>query len=167
MQKFADWFDRNIAAWSTSISLGYLMGFTPVFAEFFGLPLDIRHVTLNTGMFAFAAAHFGVSAFSHHWLYSAMIGIAMMFVLNLGVSFGIASYVALRAYDVSREERLSLLGYVLKQVVHSPLRFLFPVKPKAAAEGPVEAVEPSAPAQVEEAAESGSSVSHSGGESSG
>jgi site-specific recombinase len=161
MQQFADWFDRNIAAWSTSISLGYLMGFTPVFAEFFGLPLDIRHVTLNTGMFAFAAAHYGVSAFRHHWLYSAMIGVAVMFVLNLGVSFGIASYVALRAYDVNHEERLSLLGYVLKQVVRSPLRFLFPVEPKLSAVGPAEIAGDPVPVGAEGAAESGSTVSDS------
>lgn len=161
MQKFADWFDRNIAAWSTSISLGYLMGFTPVFAEFFGLPLDIRHVTLNTGMFAFAAAHYGVSAFSHHWLYSAMIGIAVMFVLNLGVSFGIASYVALRAYDVNHEERLSLLDYVLKQVVRSPLRFLFPVEPKLPGVGPAEIAEEPVPVGAEGTVESRSTVSDS------
>jgi site-specific recombinase len=161
MQKFADWFDRNIAAWSTSISLGYLMGFTPVFAEFFGLPLDIRHVTLNTGMFAFAAAHYGSSAFSHHWLYSAIIGIAVMFVLNLGVSFGIASYVALRAYSVNHEERWSLLRYVLKQIVHSPLRFLFPVKPKLSAAGTAEIAEEPVPVAAEGAAESGPTVSNS------
>ena len=105
MQKIADWVDRNIGPWSTSISLGYLLGFTPESFPFFGLPLDVRHVTLNTGMFAFAAARFGPSAFRQVWLYSAMVGIAIMFVLNLGVSFAIASFVALRAYDVGHKER--------------------------------------------------------------
>jgi site-specific recombinase len=133
MQRFADWVDRNTGAWSTSISLGYLMGFMPVFFEFFGLPLDVRHVTLNTGMFAFAAARFGSSVFSQVWLYSAMVGIAMMFVLNLGVSFAIASFVALRAYDVGHKERASLLHYVLRQMISSPLQFLFPVQKKPVA----------------------------------
>jgi site-specific recombinase len=131
MQKIANWFDRNIGPWSTSISLGYLLGFTPVFFEFFGLPLDVRHVTLNTGMFAFAAARFGPAAFRQEWLYSAMVGIATMFVLNLGVSFAIASFVALRAYDVGHEERASILRYVFRQMVSSPLQFLFPVQSKA------------------------------------
>jgi site-specific recombinase len=130
MRQIADWFDRNVAPWSTSIALGYLMGFTPVIAEFFGLPLDIRHVTLNTGMFAFSAAHFGLSAFSQLWLYSVVVSIMIMFVLNLGVSFGIASYVALRAYEVGREERLTILRYVFGQIVQSPARFLYPVEPK-------------------------------------
>jgi site-specific recombinase len=130
MQNLATWFDHNIAAWSTSISLGYLMGFMPEIAHFFGLPLDVRHVTLNTGMFAFAAVRFGPHAFSQLWLYSAVAGIATMFVLNLGVSFAVASFVALRAYDVGRQERLSILRDVLKQIVQSPLRFLYPVEIK-------------------------------------
>jgi site-specific recombinase len=133
MQRIADWVDRNIGPWSTSISLGYLMAFLPVMAEFFGLPLDVRHVTLNTGMFAFAAARFGFSAFVQVWLYSAMVGIVVMFVLNLGVSFAIASYVALRAYNVERQERTALLRYVLKELINSPLQFFFPVQAKQAA----------------------------------
>ena len=131
MQTIADWVDRNIGPWSTSISLGYLLAFLPVVAEFFGLPLDVRHVTLNTGMFAFAAARVGPSAFVQVWLYSAMVGIAVMFVLNLGVSFAIASYVALRAYDVSHQERVSLLRYVLKQLISAPLQFFYPVRAEA------------------------------------
>jgi site-specific recombinase len=147
MQKLADWVDRNIGPWSTSISLGYLLGFTPVFFEFFGLPLDVRHVTLNTGMFAFAAARFGPSAFGQIWLYSAMVGIAIMFVLNLGVSFAIASFVALRAYDVGHRERASILHYVLRQMMSSPLQFLFPVQQKAVgSETPPNDMERPAPA---------------------
>jgi site-specific recombinase len=147
MRRFADWVDRNVGPWSTSISLGYLLGFMPVFFEFFGLPLDVRHVTLNTGMFAFAAARFGFSVFGQVWLYSAIVGIAMMFVLNLGVSFAIASFVALRAYDVGHQERASLLRYVFRQMMSSPLQFLFPVQPKAAvSEGPPSDMERPAPA---------------------
>ena len=131
-QKIALWVDRNIGPWSTSISLGYLLGLAPVMAEFFGLPLEVRHVTLNSGMFALAAARFGPAAFRQIWLYSAMVGIAITFVLNLGVSFAIASFVALRAYDVSHKERASILRYVLTQMISSPLQFLFPVQAKRA-----------------------------------
>lgn len=147
MQNIAGWVDRNIGPWSTSISLGYLLAFTPVLAEFFGLPLDVRHVTLNTGMFAFAAARFGLAAFSQIWLYSAIVGVAVMFVLNLGVSFAIASFVALRAYNVSHQERVALLRYVLKQMISSPRQFLLPppAKPPEVA-GPSEDVERPAPA---------------------
>ena len=58
-------------------------------------------------------------------------GIAITFVLNLGVSFSIASLVALRAYNVGHSERLSILKPTFsgKQLVRSPWRFLFPVDP--------------------------------------
>jgi hypothetical protein len=63
--------------------------------------------------------------------------------------------VALRAYDVGREERLSILRYAFKQIAQSPLRFLFPVEPKPTpAELPAETTEQPAPVPVVEAAES-------------
>jgi site-specific recombinase len=138
MRKLAQRVDNNIGPWTTSISLGYLLAFVPVIAEFFGLPLDVRHVTLNTGMFAFSAARFGFAAFTQFWLYSAIIGIVVMFVLNLGVSFALASFVALRAYNVSHQERSSLLRYVLRQIVSSPRQFFLPPRedqPQAAVPG--------------------------------
>jgi len=128
MQRLADWVENNTASWSTSIVLGYLLGFTPEIAHFFGLPLDVRHVTLSTGMFALAAARYGTGAFGHNWFYFAVAGIAVTFVMNLGVSFAIASIVALRAYDVKHAERLAIMKYVLGQMARHPLRFVYPVE---------------------------------------
>ena len=127
MQRFAHWFENHIASWSTSIVLGYMLGFFPEVARFFGLPLDVRHVTLNSGMLALAAARYGVASFGHHWFYFAVAGIGMTFVLNLGVSFAIASITALRAYNVHHQERVKILKYLLGQIIHSPLRFIFPI----------------------------------------
>ena len=132
MTRLADWIELNLAGWSTSIALGYLLGFVPVIARFFGIPFDVRHVTLSTGTLALAAARFGTSSFGHDWFYYAMAGIGVTFVLNLGVSFSIASFVALRAYDVRAREQFLLLRYLLRQIVRSPWRFLFPVEPETA-----------------------------------
>jgi site-specific recombinase len=128
MQRLAGWFENNIASWSTSIVLGYMMGFFPEVAHFFGLPLDVRHVTLNTGMLALSAARYGVASFGHYWFYFAVVGIGIIFVLNLGVSFAIASLTALRAYNVRHDERAEILKYLLGQVLRSPLRFILPIE---------------------------------------
>jgi site-specific recombinase len=132
MTRLAGWIELNLAGWSTSIALGYLLGFVPVIARFFGIPFDVRHVTLSTGTLALAAARFGTSSFGHDWFYYAMAGIGVTFVLNLGVSFSIASFVALRAYDVRAREQFLLLRYLLRQIVRSPLKFVFPVEREAA-----------------------------------
>jgi len=128
MARLAGWIELNLAGWSTSIALGYLLGFVPVIARFFGIPFDVRHVTLSTGTLALAAARFGTKSFGDDWFYYAMAGIGVTFVLNLGISFSIASFVALRAYDVPAREQFRLLRYLLRQIVRSPLKFLFPVE---------------------------------------
>ncbi|HET6215684.1 MAG TPA: hypothetical protein VFE27_01620 [Acidobacteriaceae bacterium] len=128
MTRMAAWIELNLAGWSTSIALGYLLGFVPVVARFFGIPFDVRHVTLSTGTLALAAARFGTSSFGHGWFYYAMAGIGVTFVLNLGVSFAISAFVALRAYDVGPREQLLLVRYLFRQMVRSPLRFVLPME---------------------------------------
>jgi len=128
MASAAAWIELNLAGWSTSIALGYLLGFVPVIARFFGIPFDVRHVTLSTGTLALAASRFGTSSFGHDWFYYAVAGIGVTFVLNLGVSFAISAFVALRAYDVRGREQLLLVRYLLRQMVRSPLRFLVPIE---------------------------------------
>jgi site-specific recombinase len=128
MERFGDWLERNIAGWSTSLSLGMLLGFSPVLARFFGIPLDVRHVTLSTGTLALAAARFGTSSFRHGWFYFAVAGIGVTFILNLSVSFAIASIVALRAYDIPRREQLKIAGYIVRDFLQAPLAFVVPEK---------------------------------------
>jgi len=134
MKRFSRALQRNLGGWSTSIVLGYLLGFTPVIGKFFGLPLDVRHVTLSTGTLALAVAHFGARSMGRNWFYAAVAGIAVIFVLNLFVSFSIAAYVGLRAYDVRGREQWQLLRFLVLDGLRSPLRFLWPdyVRRKAA-----------------------------------
>jgi site-specific recombinase len=137
MKKISRTLQRNLGGWSTSIVLGYLLGFTPVIGKFFGIPLDVRHVTLSTGTFALSVAHFGVRSIERGWFYEAVAGIAVIFILNLFVSFSIAAYVGLRAYDVSGHEQWEILRYLILDGLKSPLRFLWPnyMRKKNTAEG--------------------------------
>ena len=126
MKRLAELVDANISGWVTCIVLGYLLGFTPAVGEFFGIPLDVRHVTLNTGTLALAAASFGRDWLYRGWFVHTLYGIAVTFILNLGVSFSIAALVGMRAYGVSRSERFELMLYTLKSFFRSPRNFLLP-----------------------------------------
>jgi site-specific recombinase len=128
MQKIARVIDRNLGGWATCIVLGFLLGFTPEIGHFFGLPLDVRHVTLSTGQLALAAARFGTGGLSSGWLHRAIGGIGIIFILNLSVSFTIAATVALRAYNVSFKEQLGILRYLVEAALRTPLRFIYPVR---------------------------------------
>jgi site-specific recombinase len=50
--RISDVFSRNLSGWGGSIALGFMLGMTPPLARFFGLSLDVRHVTLSTGTVA-------------------------------------------------------------------------------------------------------------------
>jgi site-specific recombinase len=134
-RKFAYLVRHNVGGWATSIVLGYLLGFTPVVGAFFGVPLDVRHVTLSTGTLALAAARSG-SSLTDIWFLYAVEGIGLVFVLNLTVSFMIALYVALRAYDIGAREQLRILWSVVVCAVKSPWRFIVPVFGETKAPGP-------------------------------
>jgi site-specific recombinase len=126
LKRFSLVLSKNLGGWSTSIVLGYLLGFTPVIGHFFGLPLDVRHVTLSTGTLALAVAHFGTQSMGRTWFYQAVAGIGVIFILNLFVSFSIAAYVGLRAYDVSPREQFIILRFLVVDGLKSPLRFIWP-----------------------------------------
>ncbi|HYN28214.1 MAG TPA: hypothetical protein VES94_07945 [Burkholderiales bacterium] len=127
MARFGGIVSRNMAAWGTNVSLGFLLGLTPVFGMFLGLPLDVRQVTLSSGMLAFACA--GLDGwFTTSWFFWALAGVATMFVLNLSVSFFLSLYTAARAYELERRE-LAVLGMrLLRRLMSSPLDFVLPTK---------------------------------------
>jgi site-specific recombinase len=126
MQRLADSVDANLSAWTTCIVLGYLLGFVPGIGSFLGIPLDVRHVTLSTGTLALAAASFGREWLYRGWFIYTVLGVAVTFVLNLGVSFSIAAAVAMKAYGVSRHDQLRLMRYAGASFLRSPRRFLIP-----------------------------------------
>jgi site-specific recombinase len=118
---------RNMSGWATNISLGFLLGLAPVIGQFLGLPIDVRHVTLSSGMLAFAGA--GLRGwFSTGWFFWALAGVATMFVLNLGVSFFLSLYTASRAYGLARRELAVLGARLLRRFVQQPLDFILPRK---------------------------------------
>jgi site-specific recombinase len=124
--RFSDSFSKNIAGWGGSIALGFMLGMTPVVGHFFGVPLDVRHVTLSTGTMALGIASRGPEILGRGALVWAGLGIAVIFVLNLSVSFYLALRLALRAQDVSRRGHLEILRNLWRQFRATPRDFFFP-----------------------------------------
>ena len=118
------------------MSLGFLLGMTPALGIFFGLPLDVRHVTLSTGMLALAAAAIDQKWLGHGLFLRAIAGIAVMFVLNLSVSFLLSLANAARAYDLPRRELAELMRRMARRFLRSPGQFLLPPRAGTAAVPP-------------------------------
>ncbi len=122
--------ERNASGWGTNVALGFLLGFAPAIGRFFGIPFDVRHVTLSTGTLALAAAGLGEHWFFGGWFLLGAGGIAVMFVLNLTVSFTLSLFNAARAYEMTNAELWGVLRHVFRHFLRDPLSFVLP--PKAA-----------------------------------
>lgn len=126
MQRLAAWLERHFSGIVNNLSLAVLFGMTPVVAHFFGLQLDVRHVTLSAGILTSAAASlgWGILAAPEFWL--AVLGIAVIALLNVGTAFACTLTLALHAREVpSRIRRLVIRG-VLRKLSTSPQTFLSP-----------------------------------------
>lgn len=127
-QRAARFLAKNVSVVGGSVSLGFLLGMTTVFGSFFGLPLDVRHVTLSTGSLTFAAASLGPQMAMDSGLLRAIAGIGIIGMLNFGVSFALALMVALRAREVSRADTLRVGTLVLRRFFRDPRPFFYPPK---------------------------------------
>lgn len=124
--RIADSISDNIAAWGGSIALGFMLAMTPELGHFFGLPLDVRHVTLSTGTAALGITSRGMEVLGRGALIMAGLGIAVTFVMNLGVSFYLALRLALVAQEVSNADHLEILRTLGRRFRKSPREFFLP-----------------------------------------
>ena len=104
-----------------------MLGIIPEVAEFAGLPLDIRHVTLSACFLTASVASLGVGVLATKAFVLAALGIAGIGFMNLTVSFWLAMLLATRACDIRSPERHAIYWAVACRAMRHPLSFLFPV----------------------------------------
>ncbi|MGI4848160.1 MAG: site-specific recombinase, partial [Janthinobacterium lividum] len=139
-ERLANWLEHHVVDIAGNLSLALMLGMLPVLAHFFGLPLDVRHVTLSTGTLTAAAAGIGFPVLREPSVWLAVAGIAVIGLLNVGVAFGCALTLALQAREVPKRIRRLVRRAMVRAFAKSPRSFLFP-QPQAqvVAEEPVSA----------------------------
>jgi site-specific recombinase len=124
--RWSRWWRANVSGLAANISLGLLLGVVPPLLNFFGLPLDVRHVTLSSGQLGAALGALGTPLLREPAFWWCVAGISATGVLNLSVSFGLAFVVALRSRGVRLKQRRRVLVAILQRVRRHPLSFLWP-----------------------------------------
>lgn len=127
-QRWANWWRHNISGLAANVSLGMMLGVVPVVAAFFGLPIEVRHVTLSTGQLAAAVGAHGASLLQTAPFWWCVAGIVLTGMLNLTVSFWLAFKVAMRSRGIRVRERKHIYAAIRRRLVTQPLSFLVPPK---------------------------------------
>ncbi|HWU99064.1 MAG TPA: preprotein translocase subunit TatB [Oxalicibacterium sp.] len=126
-ERLASWLERNVAAIAGNLALAVLLGMAPVIAQFFGVPLDVRHVALSAAALTAAAGSLGWDVVTMPQFWLACAGVVSIGLLNVGIAFACALALALRARDVPKRTRRLVFRAVLQRFALRPAVFFWPV----------------------------------------
>lgn len=134
-ERIADYVQHNLGALAGNFFFGFLLGGVTALGMLFGLPLDIRHI-------AFSSAYigYGVTALDFQidqTVAIAMLGVAIIGLVNLAVSFSLALLVALRARRITFAQGSALMRQIMVAFLRRPQDFLLP--PSRQSDAPPEA----------------------------
>lgn len=129
--RWAHFMRDQVSGLAANISLGLMMGLLPAVTAFFGLALEVRHVTLSTGQLAATVATLGLEVCTQAPFWWCLAGVLVTATLNVGVSFYFAFRLALRAHNVSGVDRSRIHAAISERWRHAPLSFFWPTREAA------------------------------------
>jgi site-specific recombinase len=123
--KVAEYIDQNLGGLTGNIFLGFALGFAPLIGHIFGIPFDIRHITISTAQFAF-----GLYGLNNQVpvaeLITVIIGVLGIGFFNFLLSFGLAFMVAMRSRGMRVKHYRRLLPLIGRYFLKRPFDFVFP-----------------------------------------
>lgn len=134
-RRLADAFLHQVSGLGGSAVLGMLLALAPLVGRFFGVALDVRHVTFVFGSLALAGCSLGPEAVLRPEFLWALVGMVCTLLCNFGVSFSLALAVALRAREVPLTDAPRLVRAVVLRLLREPRSFVLP--PRDAAPSPL------------------------------
>src|SRR5690606_8316045 len=126
-RKIAKFLEQNISGLLGNVALGVMLGMVTVIMKFMGLPLDVRHVTLSSGTLGGALPVLGFEFMQTWEFWRAVIGIFFIGAMNVGVSFGLALMVAVKARGINPPQRRAIRNALKERFRTNPLGFFLPV----------------------------------------
>ncbi len=95
--RLSKWLRTNLAGITANTALGVLLAFTPIIGNFFGIPLDVRHITLATGGLTLAWASVPLEDMTYWNVIGSLSGLFIILTGNIVTSFFLSLWLALRA----------------------------------------------------------------------
>jgi site-specific recombinase len=127
LERVANYVENNLGALAGNFYFGCLLGGMSGLGILLGLPIDIRHI-------AFSSAFVGFASFSLDFMLSwqsaayIALGLALIGLVNLAVSFGLALYVAMKSRKVRFNQWRSLIKSLATRLNQHPGEFILPPK---------------------------------------
>lgn len=127
LARVAHYIEHNLGALAGNFYFGCLLGGMGSLGILLGLPIDIRHISFSSAFVGFAG--FGLD-FMLTWqaVAYAALGLALIGVGNLLVSFSLALYVAMKSRKVRFNDWRTLVKNLASRLNQHPAEFILPPK---------------------------------------
>ncbi len=123
----AHWVKHHAAGSVGYIVLGCLLGAVPIFVSLFGIPLEVRHVTLGAASLGYALDAARIDGELHgSEVILSFAGILLVGLLNIFTSFALSFLLAIRAREIGEAKALRFVREVGTKVLEHPIGFLLP-----------------------------------------
>lgn len=124
-ERFGRRLQENLGGIMGNFLFGCMLGSTGMLGELLGLPLDIRHIAFSSANFGYALAGFDYAVAWPALLWAAL-GVALIGLTNLGVSFALALRTAMGARRIEFAHWSTLLRALGRRFRQQPGSFLLP-----------------------------------------
>ncbi len=126
LQRLGGFVEANLGAIMGNFLFGVFLGSTATIGFLFGLPIDIRHIAFASANLAHGL--FNISANQLDWqiVLLSILGVALIGMVNLMVSFSLALFVALRSKEVKFIDWSRLTKQLFSHVLTHPSDFFWP-----------------------------------------
>ena len=125
LNKFADFIDQYWPGIVSNFWFGVFMGSTSTIGFFFGLNLDVRHITFAAGNFALALHGLSYSI-SGYDIFHSILGIGIIGFVNFSVSFFLSLFLALRSRGIPLHILTEILHAIKDLFKRRPGTFIYP-----------------------------------------
>jgi len=129
LKRIGDYIEQHAGAIIGNIILGYILGMSGIIMqELFGIPFDIRHITIAAGNAAIAFYTIGFRNVTWQFATVSFIGVLGIGCINFLISFSCAFIVALKSRGIRLRDYPEFLKILWRYFKTYPLHFIRPPK---------------------------------------
>lgn len=121
--KIIHYIENNFGSLVGNISLGVFLGMAGFIGKAFGIPFDIRHVTISAANVAIGFFGLDHNVSSREIVYT-LLGVFGIGFLNFAVSFGLAFFVAVKSRGIHLKDYPEFLGILWRYFKKFPRDFI-------------------------------------------
>lgn len=126
LQRLGTFVENNLGAIMGNFLFGVFLGSTATFGYIFGMPLDIRHIAFASANFSHGIFNMATEDFGLAVILISLLGVALIGLINLLVSFSLAMIVALRSKGVQVVEWKTIGKLLFTHLLTQPRDFFLP-----------------------------------------